>query len=59
MDNIQIADSLTFIGQMELGFNKAMEEGRFRDAGTYADSLEQEWTKVAVLLRLSKNIAQP
>ena len=50
MDNLAIADSLIYIGQLELGFNKAMEEGRFVDAITYAGSLSDEWAKLAKLL---------
>ena len=55
MDNIKLADCLTFIGQMELGFNKAMEEGRFLDAGTYAENLANEWAKVVTLLSTASN----
>lgn len=55
MDNIRLADSLTFIGQMEAGFNKAMEDGRFIDASDYALSLTAEWQKVHEQLRHSKS----
>jgi len=55
MDNVKLADSFTFIAQMELGFNKAMEEGRFLDAYTYAESLAAEWQKVKELLHTGKN----
>lgn len=57
MDNVQLADSLTFIGQMEAGFNKAMEDGRFLDASTYAETLGKEWEKVFTLLKTERNQA--
>lgn len=51
MDNITLADCLTFIGQMEAGFNKAMEEGRMEDAAEYSATLGLEWGKVEAILR--------